>query len=95
MSARQPRWEIVRTADGWHARFRASNGAVIVSSEPYTRRRDAVRAVAIVGDSPSYSNGKDADLVEVRDVDERGAHYDFSDDWPPLPAHLLVPGWPR
>ena len=66
MTAREPRWEIVRTDAGWHARFRASNGAVLVASETYGRRRDAVRCVRLVGGAPRHS------LVEVRDVDERG-----------------------
>lgn len=70
MSERQSRWEIVHTASGWHARFRSSNGMVIVSSETYERRRDALNAVAIVGDAPSYSNGRDHELIEVRDIDE-------------------------
>lgn len=48
MSSRQPRWELVRTAAGWHARFRSSNGNVIVSSEVYKKRADAFRAVDLV-----------------------------------------------
>lgn len=40
------RFEIVRTAAGWHARFRASNSKVQFSSENYTRRSRAVAAVA-------------------------------------------------
>jgi len=48
MSNRQPRWELVRTAAGWHARFRSSNGNVIVSSEVYKKRASAQRAVELV-----------------------------------------------
>lgn len=70
MSARKPRWEVVRSAAGFHARFRSSNGAILVSSEVYRDRRDAVRCIAVVGDAPRYSDGKDADLIEVRDVDD-------------------------
>lgn len=79
MSARACKWEIVQSDAGFHARFRSSNGRIIVTSEQYERRRDAVHAVSLVGDAPSYSNGPDADLVEVRDVDERTPP-------PPLPS---------
>lgn len=70
MSARKPRWEIVRTDAGWHARYVTSNGKTIVSSEVYTRRENAVRAMWIVRDDAiaHYESRRD---VEVRDIDER------------------------
>ena len=72
MNARRPRWEIVRGDAGWHARFRASNGQIILSSETYTRRRDAAHAVRLVrnADRAHYFEGRVR--IEVRDVDERG-----------------------
>ncbi len=64
---RQPRFEIVRTHAGWHARFRASNGRILMSSEVYTRRRAAVSAVELVARTLMVDG-----RVEVRDVTERG-----------------------
>ena len=40
-------FEIVRTTAGWHARIRATNGNIIMSSEVYTRRRGAMGAIAV------------------------------------------------
>lgn len=76
------RFEIVRTAAGWHARFRASNGQIVWTTEVYTRRRAAVKAVeTIVGraiyvspnaDHPEVDwTGNTEAPTEVRDVDER------------------------
>jgi uncharacterized protein YegP (UPF0339 family) len=48
MSARQPRFEIVRTDSGWHARFRAANGRVVLSSEVYTRAENARGGLAVL-----------------------------------------------
>lgn len=45
-----PRWEIVRSIDGqFFARFIARNGRKICVTETYHRKRDAVRAIALVG----------------------------------------------
>lgn len=41
------RFEIVRTAAGFHARLVASNGRIIMSSEVYARRAGALGAVAV------------------------------------------------
>lgn len=65
------RFEVVRTDSGWHSRFVAANGRIVWWTETYTRRRAAVTAIACIGDAPRYSNGRDADLIEVREVDER------------------------
>lgn len=65
------RYEIVRTSRGYYARFIAGNGRELWATGTYPRRRTAVNAVAVIGDAPSYSNGRDADLIEVRDVDHR------------------------
>lgn len=53
MTARKPRWEIVQTDAGFHARFRSSNGRVIVSSEVYTRKRAAIDAIHYIARSMS------------------------------------------
>ena len=49
MSAREPRFEVVRgfTLVGWewHARYRGANGRIVWWTETYTRRRYAVRAI--------------------------------------------------
>lgn len=46
------RFELVRTdADQpWHARFRASNGAIVWTTENYARRKRALRAIEIIVD---------------------------------------------
>lgn len=41
------RFEIVRTDAGHHARFRASNGQVVWTTEVYGRRRAALRAIEV------------------------------------------------
>lgn len=79
-----PRFEIVRTDAGFHARFRSNNGNIIMSSENYTRRHRALRAIELVtGDDVYYSRFQDwpeighgnansrTTMVEIRDVDER------------------------
>jgi uncharacterized protein YegP (UPF0339 family) len=77
----EPRFEIVRTSAGWHARFCASNSRIVMSSEVYTRRRGALRAVELVagtsitqtfgGDLEVDWQGQDLWRIEVREVDER------------------------
>jgi uncharacterized protein YegP (UPF0339 family) len=47
----RPWWEIVHTDTGYHIRFVASNGKVIVWSETYKRRRTATNALYLVADS--------------------------------------------
>ena len=49
----RPWWEIVHTDTGYHIRFIAANGKVIVWSETYTRRRAAKNALYLVGDANS------------------------------------------
>lgn len=80
----QPRFEIVRTdaSQPWHARFRAANGRIVWTTENYSRRRDAVAAIKCIGDAPRYSDGKDADLIEVIDVDDRVVLPPVEIDWP-------------
>jgi uncharacterized protein YegP (UPF0339 family) len=75
---RQHRWEVVRTAAGFHVRFRASNGRIVLSSEVYTRRERALRAVELVAGPINRSPFADwpevtmfGEAVEVREVDER------------------------
>lgn len=76
------RFEVVRTDAGWHSRFRAGNGQIVWATEPYTRRRAAVRAVELIVGAPvrvsRYAEWPEVDWAgnrveptEVRDVDER------------------------
>lgn len=75
------RFEIVRTPAGHHARFRATNGQIVWTTEVYARRRAAVRAVELItGATVLDGRGAWAGLltvahrnhvIEVRDVDER------------------------
>ena len=46
MSARQPRFEIVRGDHGYWARFIAANGRTVWVTETYTTRRAAARAIS-------------------------------------------------
>lgn len=70
---RSPRWELVGHHGAFHVRFRASNGQVIVSSENYKRKRDALKAIEIVTGQLYSVNGFliDTDTlsrIEVRDM---------------------------
>jgi uncharacterized protein YegP (UPF0339 family) len=65
-----PRFEVVRTAAGYHARFRAENGRIVWFTEVYTRRAAATRAVDIL---ESFVGGFYGPYIEVRDIDERAA----------------------
>ena len=78
--SRQPRFEVVRTGAGWHARFRAANGQVVWTTEVYTRRKAAERAVLLICDRDGFYLSPHQDwpevawsvlLIEVREVDER------------------------
>ena len=65
MSARAPRFEVVRSDAGWFARFIASNGREVWrTSEVYARRRAADTAVRSL-------IWRDLLLLEWREVDER------------------------
>ncbi len=84
-AARQPRFEIVRTATGWRARFRAGNGQVVWTTEVYTRRGAAENAVLCIAHAfwcaavlHTYDGRTEVRVdqymtigVEVREVDER------------------------
>lgn len=79
MTTTAPRYEIVHTGPAqFHARFVASNGETVMSSESYTRRRAAREAVETVsGETIHYANGigyvdHGTRSIEVRYVDERG-----------------------
>lgn len=48
MSAREPRFQVYKAADGWRWRLLAANNRIIATGEAHTRRRDAERAVATV-----------------------------------------------
>ena len=75
---RSPRWEVVRTPAGIHIRYRASNGRIVLTSEVYTRRERALRAIELIAGPITVSPFADwpevtmfGQAVEVRDVDER------------------------
>jgi uncharacterized protein YegP (UPF0339 family) len=80
---RDERFEIVHTDAGHHARFRASNGRIVWTTEVYRRRGKAVRAVELIcgvnvyrspfSDHPEIEWGGSEWMTEVRDVDEREA----------------------
>lgn len=79
MSTRAARFEIVRSAAGWHARYRAANGRIVWTTEVYTRRRAALEAIESIVDAPitssPFSDGPEISRhrapLEVRDIDER------------------------
>lgn len=82
MNAREPRFEIVRSDAGWHARFRAANGRVVWATEVYQRRGKAVHAIELITFGEFYASPFQAHpevrcnggrLLEVHDVDETGA----------------------
>lgn len=78
---RSPRFEIVRTDSGHHARYRAANGKIVWHTETYRRRRAALEAVESIVDQPITSSpfAEHPEIVrtrggfplEVREVDER------------------------
>lgn len=68
MSARQPRFEIVRGDAGWWARFRAANGRVVWTTETYRRRIDAAAAIRAL-DTDLAADA--ANPNRIRQVDER------------------------
>ena len=79
MNTRAPRFEIVRTHAGHHARYGAANGRIVWTTEVYTRRGRALDAIQLLADSP-VTLGVDQRwrvrlhgnrVLEIRDVDER------------------------
>lgn len=76
--SRWARFEVVRTDAGWHARFRAANGRMVWTTEVYTRRTEAFRAIYLVSQSRPYDVQGDwfissrHGVREVRVIDERG-----------------------
>lgn len=79
MTPREPRFELVRTDAGFHARFRAANGRVVWTTEVYKRRGKAVKAVELIAGHPLYVSPFAAwpevlhagEHIELRDADER------------------------
>lgn len=75
MSARRPRFEIVRGDDGWWARFRAANGRVVWVTETYERRRAAEKAILALGRAAVERDRvfllSQPEYIELREVDER------------------------
>lgn len=78
MTARAPHFEVVHADAGWHARFVAANGQTVWTTESYTRRKTAVRAVDLIvgegyGPRPDGAVGWQGNpgWTAVREVDER------------------------
>lgn len=82
MSRRKPRFEVVRSDAGWHARFVGANGRKVWQTEVYRKRIDAVRAVELIvgnlvrtspfAEHPEIGWQGEPDYpTEVRTVDER------------------------
>lgn len=68
MTARAPRFEVVRSDAGWFARFRAANGRKVWQTEVYERRGAALFAIDLL---TSAAAGAAATPAKVRTVDER------------------------
>lgn len=68
MSARKPRFEVVRSDAGWFARFVAANGAKVWQTEVYVRRRGALRAIDML---TTAAVGSAATPSRIHMVDER------------------------
>jgi uncharacterized protein YegP (UPF0339 family) len=91
---RAPRFEVVATNAGHHARSIAANGQVVLTTEVYSRREAARNAIRITAQlfsvTPVFFDEQDGVMyvnaagmrVEVRDVDERT---------PPRPAPVAEP----
>lgn len=74
MSGRESRWEVVHTDAGWLCRFIAANGReVLRSSETYTRRAAAERAMWLARDAAIRHYERRNLTLEIRDVDERAS----------------------
>ena len=77
MSARQPRFEVVRGDSGYWARFIAANGKTVWTTETYRRRRTAEDAVYLLSKPAVGTRWESAvrverrGAVEVRHIDER------------------------
>lgn len=79
--SRQPRFEIVHSDAGWHARFRAANGRIVWTTENYVRRRGAFDAVEAISsgfitrgvDKRYRVRQRDDIVLEVRIIDERAS----------------------
>jgi len=46
------KWQIVHTNAGWHARFVAANGEIIMWSETYTAKSHAENAISLTLTEP-------------------------------------------
>lgn len=80
--ARKPRFEIVRTDTGHHARFVAANGRIVWWTENYQRRIKALHAIGLIAADQVRKYGDEYEvivafnvdpngLLEVREIDER------------------------
>lgn len=90
-----PRFEVVHTKAGFHARFITANGRTQWWTESYLRRRNAVAAIERIcaapvltspfADHPEVMWAGSVQPTEVRDVDERPE--------PPAPPTIEPPYW--
>jgi uncharacterized protein YegP (UPF0339 family) len=82
---REPRFEVVRTDNGFHARYRARNGRIVWWTENYRRQNKAMHAITLITggrvqsdmlgslEVPVHWHVTDFEIVEVRLIDERQA----------------------
>ena len=90
-----PRFEVVHTKAGFHARFITANGRTQWWTESYNRRRNAVAAIELIcgapvltspfADHPEVMWAGISQPTEVRDIDERPE--------PPAPPTIEPPYW--
>lgn len=77
-----PRFEVVHTKAGFHARFITANGRTQWWTESYLRRRNAVAAIELICGAPVLTSpfaehpevmwaGNCVTPTEVHDIDER------------------------
>lgn len=66
--SRGAKFVIVRTNAGWHTRLIGGNAQKVLTSEPYTRKRAAYRAIEIAREA---FHDAGVTVYEVEEVDER------------------------
>lgn len=77
MSRRQARFELVHTHAGWTARFRASNGRIVMSSgsQAYSDKRGAENAIHLMARSFWGFASFGYDEIGRLFIEDRGERY--------------------